>query len=353
MKVLVTGPSQYGGQGGQVAHINNIEKSFINDKYDIKFFTSSSALEGRESSIKKLYFLVVRFIYFPFCLFNKQVLHINTSLDDKAIIRDLGLMLWAVILCKPFILQIHGGLLATTNIFKIVFLLRIWCWFLRRSQSVWVLTDRQADELGLIGVKNVTKMVNFIEMPEAPSSFPAPFTFLFMGRIVRNKGVFEIIDAVQTLKGSGQEYQVVICGEGSDLQELKQQIERSGVSEVVSCVGVVTGLEKHRAFQGASALLLPSYAEGLPYSVLEAMSYGVPAICTEVGALPDIISNEVEGLLIKPRSSKMLCSAMNIMLNDPILTKQMGERSRDKMQKRFSLKVLNKRFKKAWIHAAY
>jgi glycosyltransferase involved in cell wall biosynthesis len=111
-------------------------------------------------------------------------------------------------------------------------------------------------------------------------------------------------------------------------------------------------LAKEHAFQRASVLLLPSYSEGLPYSVLEAMSYGVPTICTDVGALPDVVQHGVEGFLVEPKNVEKLSEAMEKLLSNPLLVKNMGEKSRDKMQASYSLDALNKKFKKAWFDAS-
>lgn len=325
INVLVTGPSTEGGKGGQVTHIENIKGTFKNHNFfQVNFFVSSSAEEGNESVLKKLLLMIYRSCLFPFCLKKIEMVHINSTMDNKAMIRDLPLMLWTVIFGKHLIIQYHGGNFLTTIFYRNYFLKYILISLIKRSKKVLVLTNPQVELMHSFGIKNVLKIVNYVSCPIIDNEKPETFTFIFLGRIIKEKGIFEILDACNQLKENSN-FKVLFYGDGPDRHLLLEEIINLELSDVVEWKGMVEGSNKHAAFSGANAFILPSYAEGLPYSVLEAMSYGLPVIATDVGSLSKLVKDEETGLVVEVRDSISLGSAIYRLLNNTTLYGELSD----------------------------
>jgi glycosyltransferase involved in cell wall biosynthesis len=96
--------------------------------------------------------------------------------------------------------------------------------------------------------------------------------------------------------------------------------------------GWVTGEAKMESFEGCSILVLPSYSEGLPNVLLEAMAAGLAVIATTVGGIPELITHGVNGILIEPRNSIALAKALKELINQPELVRRMGEVNREKVR---------------------
>jgi glycosyltransferase involved in cell wall biosynthesis len=165
-----------------------------------------------------------------------------------------------------------------------------------------------------------------------------PFDILFLGRIEPEKGCWEIVEAAKKLEKSvpGQ-IKFHLYGEAASPAVMESFKEKAGngACKSVSFHGLVTGDEKHRALQEADLFILPSWAEGMPISVLEAMAYGLPVIATRVGALPELVSAE-GGILIDPKSSQQLVQAISTLYNQRDLGKQMGRVNQAKVKERYS-----------------
>src|SRR5690606_38908095 len=110
--------------------------------------------------------------------------------------------------------------------------------------------------------------------------------FLFMGRIGERKGIYDLVKAAALLKIHYEEqFEVWIGGDGNT-QTLRYLIESNGLQGSIFLKGWVTGNAKEELYRKATVFVLPSYNEGLPVSMLEAMSYGMPVIATNVGGIP-------------------------------------------------------------------
>ncbi|MBQ6880370.1 MAG: glycosyltransferase family 4 protein [Bacteroidales bacterium] len=149
--------------------------------------------------------------------------------------------------------------------------------------------------------------------------------FLFMGEIGPRKGVFDILRAIA---GHKEEAEGKIClriGGNKNEKELTDTIERYGISEMVRFEGWVSGEKKLQLLNWADVYILPSFNEGLPISILEAMSYGCPIISTPVGGIPEIVTDN--GTLVTPGDSQEIWNAMEKYMNDPSIIVSEGKAS--------------------------
>ena len=158
--------------------------------------------------------------------------------------------------------------------------------------------------------------------------------FLFVGSIDKRKGIFDILEC---LSKCDFPFELNICGEYRD-EEMKNMV-KSYISDMKPTViehGYVKGEEKKRLFLNSDVLVLPSYGEGLPMVIMEAYHAGCAVISTSVGAIPEVVT-EKNGFIIEPGNREQLLSAMNTIMNDPQLLRQM-KIANISASKRFTLK---------------
>lgn len=163
-------------------------------------------------------------------------------------------------------------------------------------------------------------------------------TILFVGSIGKRKGVFDILTAVPVVVSGFASARFVFLGEEEFSGEKQQTIricrERK-LEKYVSFPGRVIGGEKYQHYQQADIFILPSHAENLPFSILEAMSMGLPIVTTPVGGIPEIVEDGVNGYLIPPGNDAMLAEKILLLLESPRLREQMSIANWRKIQEHF------------------
>jgi glycosyltransferase involved in cell wall biosynthesis len=141
--------------------------------------------------------------------------------------------------------------------------------------------------------------------------------FIFVGWLVREKGICELLEAIGSLK-SRYRFRCTIVGGGTLEGNVRQNIEDSGWEDIV-VLGWKSGDEVRALLETADVFVLPSHAEGFPNALLEAMAKGLPAICSDTGGISDSLIDGVNGFLIPPRAGRRLAQAMERYLLDPEL----------------------------------
>lgn len=349
MNVLIVGPSSFGLKGGQVTHMENIKSLFGGS---VSFFYSSSGREGTENSIYKLLRLIYVWVFFPLSLIDKTTIHLNTSFDSKAAVRDLVLSTWCAIFRKPLVIQYHGGSPESVRLLSKGLMLSVYRYIWRYS-SVLVLTDEQGAWLeDRVGV-STKKMKNYVALPDISSKQGGGgVKFMYMGRVIKEKGLVEIIEAVKAI-GPSHSFVVDIYGCGEDEKVLKGAVVAAGCSDRINFLGSVSGEDKEVAFLSADVFLYPSfYPEGLPYSVLEALSYQTAVICTDAGALKDLLVDGNTCLKVDMRSVESLQAAMVKVIDNKSSRIALAENGRNLIESELSLPVLKKTLLEVWRDAA-
>lgn len=150
---------------------------------------------------------------------------------------------------------------------------------------------------------------------------------LYLGLISRTKGSFDLLRAWPAVRAAHPQWALKIGGNGESAS-LLQAAADAGVAGSVHYLGWVAGDQKHSLVAGAGVFALPSYNEGLPVSVLEAMACGVPVVCTPVGGVPDIVTDGQEGLLVPVGDTQALAEALTRLASQPDLRRAMGQAGR-------------------------
>lgn len=180
-----------------------------------------------------------------------------------------------------------------------------------------------------VGLTNVYVVNNIIDKPKIQEiKKDGRFHLLFLGLITEAKGIFDLLDVIAEHKSGWNDNVVLHIGGNGNVEQLQKVIKEAGIENIVKYEGWVSGEKKSMLLNLADAFILPSYAEGVPISILEAASYGLPIISTDVGGIPSIV-NSSNGILIKPGDEAALYEAVEKLASDKHLRTSLGKASSD------------------------
>ena len=163
------------------------------------------------------------------------------------------------------------------------------------------------------------------------------FTFLFVGRIVRDKGINELVKAFQHLHSHNLNTKLWLVGAYEDSLDPISNETRQIIADNdgIEAVGVKRGDELLAYYAAADCFVFPSYREGFPNTVLEAGAMGLPSVVTDINGSREIINNGYNGLIVPPRDEQALFKAMTEMLENTEKRKKMATNARPLIAQRF------------------
>ena len=208
---------------------------------------------------------------------------------------------------------------------------------LEHASTVIVLSERLQAYVGTIAPRAKTVTIhNFVDIGRIEAEARRTVVerssslLLFLGDIGHRKGIYDLIQALPEISRSIPEVRLVAGGRG-ETDEVRRRTKELGVDELVLLPGYVSGQEKSRLLSEAAVYVLPSYNEGVPISILEAMSVGLPIVTTPVGGIPDVIRDGEEGFLVSPGSIDQLARRLIELLGSDQLRRRMGEKARRRL----------------------
>ena len=150
------------------------------------------------------------------------------------------------------------------------------------------------------------------------------FVVLYLGRLSKEKGPNYLIDSLKMIKNI--DYILLIAGDGPIKELLKKQVKRYKLNEKVKFLGYITGIKKVELLKLSDVLVMPSEREGLPVTIMEAMSTGLPTIATDVGGVNEII-NKNNGILIPSKNPKIMAETIVYLLKNEKLRNKLSKNS--------------------------
>lgn len=162
-----------------------------------------------------------------------------------------------------------------------------------------------------------------------------PNLILFLGRLEAAKGIFDLLEAVAALRGAFPDVRLVCAGDGNRIA-VARHAERLGIADAVKFTGWVGPSGKRALLETAALFALPSYREGLPIGLCEAMAAGVPVVASAVGGIPEVLTDGVSGLLVAPGDKATLERHLRRLLTDRALAARLGAAARETAGLRFA-----------------
>lgn len=176
-----------------------------------------------------------------------------------------------------------------------------------------------------------------LKQPGTPNPAESkPLTVLYMSRLEQRKGVYDLVDIISEVVKEYPEITFVFAGDG-DVEQVTEKVKECSLARNVKMIGWVDEEKKINALKRADIFVLPSYNEGLPMALLEAMSYGIPSIASAVGGIPELIRNNENGMIINPGDKNQLSKAILLLAGDKELRQKIGIAAYDTIKQSYAL----------------
>lgn len=278
----------------------------------------------------------------------KPLLHVHLA-SRASVLRKGIIIRLARLLRAPCLLHDHG---IETFYGKSGEATRSWIrGTFRRASAVVSITEKERQFLASVISSPVEVVPNAVAIPERPEPRSAdrrgPVVFLFLARIAKTKGAFDLLEAFASLCSEGVPTRLVLAGNG-EVEKARAWLKDRNLDRQVDVPGWVEGEAKSASFKGADVFVLPSYYDNLPVSILEAMAFGLPVIATAVGGIPEAVADGETGLLVQPGDVGALAQAMKRLASDHRLRAAMAEAARARAEERFSLEAVAARLKQIY-----
>ncbi len=207
--------------------------------------------------------------------------------------------------------------------------------------------------IGTYARSQLMKLSPYVEWPKFevsplgvdPSAFsprPTPnaddaFEVICVGRLVPAKGQHILISAVAKLVQEGRPVRLRLVGDGPDRASLEADVKSRGLSENVLFEGAVNQDRIRELYAQAHVFALASFAEGIPVVLMEAMAMEIPCVTTCITGIPELIRNEVDGLLVSPSDEQALADALARLMDEPELAQRLGRDGRVRVEEKYDL----------------
>ena len=163
---------------------------------------------------------------------------------------------------------------------------------------------------------------------------------LFLSRIIRDKGIYELVDAFELIKAQFPDLKLTIAGDGPELKALTRYVNERNFGNSVIFTGYVRNSAKAKVFLESDIYILPTFSEGCPVSLLEAMAAGLAVITSPVGGIADIIDDDVNGILLTHITPSHIAAALTRLLNDRKFCKTIQDNNRHKAWDNYEAKTV-------------
>jgi glycosyltransferase involved in cell wall biosynthesis len=279
-----------------------------------------------------------------------EIVHIHTASKGSFYRKSIALLI-AKLYAKKTVIHIHGGGFKEfyyKSLFKNILIKPI----LNSADQVICLSDNWLEFFSnQLQLKNTVVLPNPIALPsfDAKPIVSNRIELIYFGAVVATKGIFDLVNYLITNRHFKEgKILLHVCGEG-ELEKLRSIVELHHLEKQIFIHGWISGSMKLDLFQNADVFILPSFAEGLPMSILEAMSFGKPIIATNVGGIPSLVHSQFNGWLYAPNKIQELNQVFeNLFLNLGQLS-VFGQNSRQ-MSLAYDIHTVSKKLQSIYTH---
>jgi glycosyltransferase involved in cell wall biosynthesis len=333
-KILVVG-SSLEDKGGITTVMTNIKNSFIANEYNMEFI--STYITGTIFKRTFYYFSGILNLLLKLVRKRPDIVHIHMSYKGSFYRKSLIIMI-VKIFKVPIILHIHGSTFKDfyRNLSPIK---RRYCnYVLNLPDKLLVLSQEWKRFFSnFVNPEKISTLYNGVFVSSEKKEYiqrEIP-TLLFLGRLGKRKGVYDLIEAIKEIDKNRYKFQCILAGDG-EVEEVKELIEKKGLNNHIKCTGWIGPETKKKLIEDSDILILPSYNEGLPMAILEAMEQGLSVISTNVGGIPELVTAK-NGILTKPGDIISIQKAIIELISNPEKRKFMFRNNINEIQKKYNL----------------
>jgi glycosyltransferase involved in cell wall biosynthesis len=207
--------------------------------------------------------------------------------------------------------------------------LGIWVggWSLRNCDAIRVVSESMLETIKKYG-KRIFVFPAYIDIElflKTIKCEPTPHRFIFVGQIIKLKGIDTLIQAVEILKDKNVKVEVLLIGEGKDYNHYKNRVKKAKLESEIKLIGLKKPDEVAELIMTSNALILPSYSEGFPRVIIEAFACSRPVIASAVGGIPELVRDGENGFIIEPGNPEVLADKILNAWQNPDQMKLMGQ----------------------------
>jgi glycosyltransferase involved in cell wall biosynthesis len=322
-------------QKGGISSVENLILKYSPESFSIRHITTHD--EGSVFHRVQVFFKAILSLLSLFLQRKIDLIHIHFS-ERGSVFRKMLVISIARFFKKPILMHAHGAEFhpffasvpqwvqkaikaSFSNIQRLITLSKL-------DRDLYV------SSLQIPG-ERVVVLSNPVELPvKIPErSDRESLKLVFLGRVGLRKGAFDLIEAFARLPVAQQEKASLVFAGDGDIEQGKQLVSKLGLEGKVFFLGWIDKTQRETLLADADLFILPSYNEGLPMAILEAMSWGLPVIATPVGGIPEVTIPGENGLLVTPGSVKQLSDAIKLAIDDKPLRLSMGKNARQTAEK--------------------
>lgn len=263
-----------------------------------------------------------------------DIMYVATTLDERALVRDVFLLLAARWSRAAKVLKMHGSkttLLTESGHYIYKYMTKL---LIRLSDAILLLSN---DELLIWRHFEPRGKYYRVDNPFVPLNAAEVDTklhdadcrsvnpkLLFVGRLIKAKGIFDLLHALPIVL-QHVDCHLLIAGDGEEIEEIRRWIQEARLENSVTLLGYVKAELLSDCYRSSSVFVLPTYfGEGFPTAITEAMSFGLPIITTPIRGARDHLQDGINGLFVQPRSPDTVAQAVLRLLRNPELCLKMG-----------------------------
>lgn len=337
-KICMVIPS-FSAKGGIASVVSGYRHSQLEFDFDIKYV--ETYCDG--NMFAKIVMALKAYAYFMSLIlfWHPSMIHIHSSFDGS-FYRKLPFIVIGKIFNKPVINHIHGAdfdrfyVNASLKKRRIIEYTYNSCFRIVALSNEWRDKIKQiVDDNKIVVIENYS-ILNLEAIRERKTKNNT-HNVLFLGFICKRKGCYDIPSVVEKVTEEIPDVKFVLAGSG-DVNQI-QAITPDNLKNNIIYPGWVKGKEKDKLLREADLFFLPSYNEGMPMSILDAMGYGLPVVSTTVGGIAKIVHDGVNGYLCKPGEIMSQAEAILQILKDDQLLKRLGDNSVSIVKNGYSLQA--------------
>ena len=335
-RVLMIGPDSLGGISALARTLVSVLEEHVELVYLPTVHGRLPAAAGK-ISLQNLLLACSQYARFARVLvrFRPHIIHLHTS-QGLGWLKDTVFVLAGKLARRRVIVHVHAGEVREFYAGRTKLVRAYTRAVLRRVDAIVAVAAESHRRLErIVPAQRVLTLLNCIDVNGiAPHAWPGPdgpCMALFLGTVGPHKGAFDLVEAMGRLKVRGCDLRLSIAGSQQrtgDLDSIRRRIKELGLEDTCQLLGDVRGERKASALGEAKIFVLPSYGEGLPIALIEAMASGLAVVVTPVGGVPDVITDGYNGFLVEPGDLEALADRLAALANDRHLCEVMGRRNR-------------------------
>ena len=330
MKILMIGPAR-SVNGGISAVVNNYYSVGLNKEVDLEYIGTME--DG--SKWHKLKVAIRAFVKFITKVSKYEIVHIHMA-SDVSLYRKLPFIWLTKVFGKKLVIHQHGGNIkqfyySECGIIKQQFIKKM----LRKADEFLVVAPYLKDIFkNIVEEDKIVVFPNAIEIPKEINVDYKEQNLLFLGRLCKEKGIHELLDAVKDLKWEFPNLNLYL---GGVWVEEELEVKARACGDFVHYLGWIDKEKKDECLRKCNIFVLPTYFEGLPMSLLEGMAYGCACIATEVGGIPQVLTDRKDGLMIPAKNVQSLKDSIRELLQNRNLQEELGTNARKNVKENFEI----------------